>query len=96
MNRLLTLAEISEVLGVSQKTIYKWSHLGTIPVARAGRLLRFNEADVMEWLRRNKAPARRRQQPKKLKKDVLIQLPQRRADTEVNSLVKAAIGEVLK
>lgn len=95
MERLLTIEEISSALGVSQKTIYKWSHLGTIPIARAGRLLRFDEAAVMEWLRRKREPVKR-QRAIKTQRQGPVQIPRRRADAEVNNIVKSAICDVLK
>ena len=50
MNRLLTPAEIAQLLGVKQSTIYQWTHMGFIPHIKLGGLLRFKEADIDRWL----------------------------------------------
>jgi len=92
--RLLTPAQIAELLGVSQKTIYKWSHHGTIPVVRAGRLLRFDESDVMNYFKRDKQRMRKTQ-PKKVESSKMPPLKMRRATAEVDSLIKTVISEVL-
>ena len=51
MERLLTVEEVADFLGVPVNTLYQWRHKGTGPVAfRVGRFLRYDAADVRQWL----------------------------------------------
>jgi len=50
MEKLLTPEEISRILNVKLSTIYKWTHMGTIPYIKMGKLIRFKEEDIMEWV----------------------------------------------
>lgn len=47
---LLTLAEVAEVLRVSEKTIRRLVAARGIPCLRLGRQLRFVPGDVLRWL----------------------------------------------
>ena len=48
----LTLKELCEWLKVRPATVYRWIHIRYgIPVVRTGRLLRFPESQVQQWLR---------------------------------------------
>ncbi|MEW5924343.1 MAG: helix-turn-helix domain-containing protein [Candidatus Zixiibacteriota bacterium] len=59
MEKLLTPQEIAEVLGVQPSTIYQWTHQGYIPHIKLGKLLRFRQSDVLEWLDRISSPGRK-------------------------------------
>ena len=48
--KLLTPAEVAELLGVRESTIYQWTHQGFIPHVKLGRFVRFREADIARWL----------------------------------------------
>jgi len=49
--RLLSLSELSELLGVPVATLYGWRHRGEGPVGyRVGRHVRYRRATVEEWL----------------------------------------------
>jgi excisionase family DNA binding protein len=50
MNRLLTPTEIADLLGVKTSTVYQWTHQGFIPHVKLGRLVRFREQAVSEWV----------------------------------------------
>ena len=50
MEKLLTPEEISRILNVKLSTIYKWTHMGTIPFIKMGKLIRFKEEDIKEWV----------------------------------------------
>lgn len=50
MEKLLTVTEIAEILGVKVSTIYQWTHQEYIPHIKIGGLLRFRIADIMNWL----------------------------------------------
>jgi excisionase family DNA binding protein len=48
-DRLLTVREIAAVLTVKERTIYAWVQERRIPFRKAGRLLRFERAEVLAW-----------------------------------------------
>lgn len=54
MLSLLTPEEISKILNVKLSTIYKWTHMGTIPFIKIGKLIRFREEDIKEWVEKKK------------------------------------------
>jgi len=50
-DRLMTVEEVADFLGVPVATLYQWRHKGTGPVAfRVGRFLRYDPGDVRVWL----------------------------------------------
>jgi excisionase family DNA binding protein len=55
---LLNRRQLAESLGVTERTIAGWDLAGKIPAIRIGRTVRYNAADVLEWLRRTGGPAR--------------------------------------
>jgi excisionase family DNA binding protein len=48
---LITAEEIAALLKVSVKSIYRWANEGRLPAFREGRLIRFLESDVEEFIR---------------------------------------------
>jgi len=48
--RLLTPAQVAERLAVSRSAIYAWVRAGHLPAIYVGRLPRFVEADVLEFI----------------------------------------------
>lgn len=51
-NRLLTVNEVSALLGIKPHTLHTWRSLGKeTPLAiRVGGLLRYRESDVLAWV----------------------------------------------
>ncbi len=49
MERLWTVKETAEFLGVKPRTIYAWVAEGRIPCRRAGTALRFLRSELMAW-----------------------------------------------
>lgn len=47
----MTAEEVAEYLTVKPSTVKKWAKLGQIPKGYAGSLLRFNRAEINEWVR---------------------------------------------
>jgi excisionase family DNA binding protein len=51
MDRLWTVQDVSNYLGVPVATLYAWRHRGVGPAARRiGRYLRYRSADVRAWV----------------------------------------------
>lgn len=51
MDRLWTVQDVSDYLGVPVATLYGWRHRGVGPAARRiGRYLRYRPADVWAWV----------------------------------------------
>ena len=59
MQKLLTPHEIADVLGVKPSTIYQWTHQGYIPHVKLGRLVRFSETAVMDWVKERSSNGRK-------------------------------------
>ncbi|MGH2719700.1 MAG: helix-turn-helix transcriptional regulator [Actinomycetota bacterium] len=56
LERLLSVDELAELLGVPVNTVYRWRYRGEGPQAiPVGRYLRFDPADVSRWLEKRKA-----------------------------------------
>lgn len=50
-DRLLTIAEVAEYLGVARQTVYIWRHKGIGPRShRFGTTVRYRREDVDAWL----------------------------------------------
>jgi excisionase family DNA binding protein len=55
-NRLLTVAQVAEYLGIPEKTLYqRWRPWG-LTAYKVGRHLRFRERDIESWLERQEVP----------------------------------------
>ena len=52
--KYLTLNELSEKLKLSRSTIDAWRREG-LPFIKMGRNIRFDEDEVMKWIRENKS-----------------------------------------
>ena len=50
MNKLLTIKQLSELIQVSPKTIYNWTHIKYIPHIKFRKGLRFKEETIITWL----------------------------------------------
>jgi|GEM_PF-759444 len=60
---LMNMRQIGQEIGVSPHTIRVWVRHGYIPHVRAGRQIRFDAAEVREWLKRRACPGRDRLTP---------------------------------
>ncbi len=54
ISTLLTSEQLSEILGVSTKTLNNWRYKGLIPYAKINGLVRYDEEQIQEWIK-NKA-----------------------------------------
>jgi PTS system nitrogen regulatory IIA component len=50
----LTIRDVSELLNISERTIYRWIKQKTIPAYKIHDQYRFNKAELMEWAAANK------------------------------------------
>ena len=50
MEKLLTPDELGRILNVKLSTIYKYTHMGTIPFYKIGKMIRFKEDEIMNWV----------------------------------------------
>lgn len=57
VKRLLTIAEAAGLLGVKAQTLYVWVAQNRVPHRKIGRLVRFTEADLEEFVDRQKRSA---------------------------------------
>ena len=54
MEKLLSIEEVAEILGLEYKSIYRLIRGGKLPAARIGRVYRVNMADLEAFLERQK------------------------------------------
>ena len=59
---LITVRELSNTIGISQITIYRWSTLGFIPCYRFGKKKMFRLDEVMEWAKNRGSQGRKRRE----------------------------------
>jgi excisionase family DNA binding protein len=50
MEKLLTVEEIADYLGVQLSAIYQWTYQGYIPHIKLGSFVRFRVSQVDKWL----------------------------------------------
>ena len=49
--KLLTVEELADYVGVPKSTVYQWNYAGTGPrFLRVGKYTRYRQADVDDWL----------------------------------------------
>lgn len=58
MEKLLTIQQLSELIQVSPKTIYQWTHIGYVPYYKLPKGIRFRQQEVEIWLKRKKKGGR--------------------------------------
>ncbi len=53
-NRLLSIVEASEYLGITKGTLYSWVCQRKIPVVKMGSLNKFDIKDLDQWIEEHK------------------------------------------
>lgn len=54
MGKLLTIKQLAELLQVAEVTIYGWKKNKNIPYLQVGNTIRFDEEQVLEWMKSKK------------------------------------------
>jgi excisionase family DNA binding protein len=54
MTQFLTAKQVGELLNCKPSTVYAWAKCGEIPCYKIGGLLRFDQAEIEEWIRQSK------------------------------------------
>ena len=49
-DKWLSVEAIAEYLGVKKDTVYKWLQNGGIPSHKIGRLWKFKQSEIDEWI----------------------------------------------
>lgn len=52
--KLVTIKEVSNLLGVKESTLYSWVNNGSIPSYKLNGVLRFDMEEIEEWVRKSK------------------------------------------
>ncbi len=56
--KILTCKQVSELLQVKEGTIYAWSEQRLIPSFKINGLLRFDQEEILQWVKVCKRPVR--------------------------------------
>jgi excisionase family DNA binding protein len=54
-DRWFSVEEIAAYLGVKKDTVYKWVRLRGMPTHKVGRLVKFRQEEVDEWVKSGRA-----------------------------------------
>lgn len=54
LKRLLSAAEVAQLLFVSVKTVYQWAELDQIPNLKLNGAVRFNPKEVAAWIEKSR------------------------------------------
>jgi len=52
--KFIDIKEVSALIGAKTTTVYQWAELGQIPNYKINGLVRFEETEILEWLKENK------------------------------------------
>lgn len=50
LERLWTVADVAEYIGVTERTVRTWQRTRRLPFLRIGGAVRFREVDVVSWV----------------------------------------------
>jgi len=81
--KLITIKELSRFLNVKESTLYAWVHKGTIPFYKLNGLLRFDIAEIEEWVGKSKQSGLNGNMPQIKTKNI-----------DINAIVKNAVEGV--
>ncbi len=52
---LLDVKETANLVSVTPGTLYLWARMGYLPSIKMGRVLRFRQTAILEWIRQKEA-----------------------------------------
>ncbi|MHB8069869.1 MAG: helix-turn-helix domain-containing protein [Desulfobaccales bacterium] len=55
--QLISVEELARRLSVPPVTVYSWARRGKIPHYKVERCIRFDETEILSWLKAKKKPA---------------------------------------
>ncbi len=55
--QLITATELAKRLSVPKVTVYSWVRRGVLPYVQIERAIRFDEAEIEEWVKTRRRPA---------------------------------------
>ena len=58
MEKLLTIQQVRDILQVSKRTIYDWTHIGYIPHYKLPNGVRFRKSEIERWLMKKRRSGR--------------------------------------
>ena len=58
MEKLLKVEQVAELLQVSKRTIYDWTHVGYIPYYKFLGGVRFKQSQVERWMQKKFQPGK--------------------------------------
>lgn len=58
VGKLITIRQLNELIQISRRTIYEWTHSGFIPHYKLPKGVRFKEAEVEDWLKKRQKKGR--------------------------------------
>ncbi|HCV00018.1 MAG TPA: hypothetical protein DGL25_02355 [Dehalococcoidia bacterium] len=59
MNRMVSVPDVAELLGLAPSTVYRFVRQQRLPFIKIGSRVLFDLDDLSEWVREHKIPARR-------------------------------------
>jgi len=66
MEKLLKIEQVADLLQISKRTIYDWTHIDYIPHYKLPKGVRFKLSEVERWLDRRKKRGRENYQADKI------------------------------
>jgi excisionase family DNA binding protein len=76
----LTVPQVAELLGVSDKHIYEMTADGTLPAFHVGRSVRLDPQDVADWLRKRRSLVVESRNERRSKKSKVLNRPGHESD----------------
>ena len=61
MDKLLSVEDVAELLGISIHSVYAWASKGRLPVVKIGTRTMFSPGEIARWVAENSRPERTRQ-----------------------------------
>ncbi len=97
MEKLLSIDDLSEILGVKKATIYSWTSQDKIPYIKLNkRLIKFKESEILEWLQKMSIEPKKNHITKRLGKYNQPKITMNKQDDFIARMVSKEKEEVLQ